>query len=251
MSNSDIEETIESHIRAGRYAFNAGADGVQLHCSHGFLLCDFLSPASNMRTDKWGNSPDNRTRIVREIAGGIRKATSESFSVSVKLNSDDHVTHGVTPKLAVEYIHLLKDMIDFFEISNGMNRGRFWSIRFNVQKEWIDSLPVEIRAEALKKGADFGIPYHNQYNFPDTEFIRAAHPTVKLATVGGHRILSEMENIVNKGTADLISLSRPLIRDPHFIRKLREGAVTRSSCRNCGGCLILYGKDGVRCHWQD
>ena len=73
MTDAEICETIESFAKAAKYLKEAGADGVQLHAAHGYLLSQFLSPYLNRRTDKWGGVTENRTRIVFEIVNEIRK----------------------------------------------------------------------------------------------------------------------------------------------------------------------------------
>ena len=73
MTESDIQEVIASFVKAATRAFDAGADAIQLHCAHGYLLNEFLSPFFNRRHDQWGGSPENNFRLLREIIGPSSK----------------------------------------------------------------------------------------------------------------------------------------------------------------------------------
>ena len=79
MSSMNLNFTESSEL-----AYRAGSDGIQIHAGHGYLLNDFLSPATNKRNDKWGGSDENRVRIIKEIVNSIRKSVPENFSISIK-----------------------------------------------------------------------------------------------------------------------------------------------------------------------
>jgi 2,4-dienoyl-CoA reductase-like NADH-dependent reductase (Old Yellow Enzyme family) len=195
---------------------------------------------ANRRKDKWGGSIENRVRIVSEIVDGIKRAVPERFSISIKLNSDDHVPGGVTVLDASCHIRILKSKLDFFEISNGVNRGKFWSIRYNLDRRWLKELfpDPEQREAMFKKGKELEAPFTNQYNIPDIIELRRAHPDVKLAAVGGLRNFEEMEKLVKGGIADLVSMSRPFIRNPNIVKHFRTRRLSESDCGSCGACLL-------------
>jgi 2,4-dienoyl-CoA reductase-like NADH-dependent reductase (Old Yellow Enzyme family) len=250
LTDGEIEDVIHQHIESAKVARAAGADGVQLHLAHGFLLCDFVSPAANRRTDKWGGNTENRLRIVKEIIAGIKKVVPDTFSISVKLNSDDHVPGGVDLVLAGEHIEVLKKSVDFFEISNGVNRGKFWSIRYNLDEGWIErTVRAEERRAMVERGKQLEIPFTEQYNVEAVRWLRKIHPNVKFAAVGGLRRFEEMEKLVREGTADLLSMSRPFIRDPYIVKRFRTGERSVSTCTNCGGCLVALDQ-GMFCRQE-
>ena len=89
-SEEDIKNIIEGFAHAAEFMEKANFDGIELHGAHGYLLAQFLSTRINKRTDKYGGSLENRARIILEIAQEIRKRTSKSFIVGIKLNSVDH-----------------------------------------------------------------------------------------------------------------------------------------------------------------
>jgi 2,4-dienoyl-CoA reductase-like NADH-dependent reductase (Old Yellow Enzyme family) len=134
----------------------------------------------------------------------------------------------------------LKRKLDFFEVSNGVNRGKFWSIRYNLDRRWLKTLyPDPAKREAMfKKGKELEAPFTNQYNIPDITELRRVHPDAKLAAVGGLRNFNEMEELVKGGIVDLVSMSRPFIRNPNIVKHFRTRRLNQSDCGSCGACLL-------------
>jgi len=90
LSTEEVEDVVARFGWSAKKAYEAGADGVQLHCAHGYLLSQFVSPKINKRTDKYGGSLENRTRILFEILKAIQKeVTDPKFILSIKINSQD------------------------------------------------------------------------------------------------------------------------------------------------------------------
>ena len=83
----EIKEIERYFVKGARFAMWAGADGIQIHCAHGYLLNQFLNPAKNARTDEYGGSMENRCRIVVEIVKGIREVVGPKFPITVRLNA--------------------------------------------------------------------------------------------------------------------------------------------------------------------
>jgi len=82
--------TIKSFGAAAKRAVKAGADGIQLHAAHGYLICEFLSPFFNIRTDSWGSSDENRFRFLKEIYQEVKDVVPDGYPVFVKLNTNDY-----------------------------------------------------------------------------------------------------------------------------------------------------------------
>ncbi|KAH0795594.1 oxidoreductase, FAD/FMN-binding family protein [Histomonas meleagridis] len=248
MTNSEIEETIESFIQAALRLQSVGADGIQIHAAHGYLLSAFLSPYMNRRTDKWGGSAENRLRIVSEIATSIRKAVSSDFVISIKINGNDHIDGGVTPDLAAAYIRDLP-MIDQFEISCGVNLGTCYSTRAILSKEDIARFFPKDKVELVSQRKI--AKYENAHNLAAAKRIHELVPEANLALVGGLREVSDMEKIVNDGIASMVSLSRPFLREPYLVRDIRKGNVKKPSCKNCALCLAGLAVGRAKCwNWS-
>jgi 2,4-dienoyl-CoA reductase-like NADH-dependent reductase (Old Yellow Enzyme family) len=251
MTIVEIEDTIQAFINSAKLASSVGADGVELHGAHGYLLSEFLSPAINRRTDKYGGTLENRLRIVQEITAGIRSVTDrESFTIGIKMNGHDFLDGGVTPELAAKHVHELNG-IDFFEISCG-----FWNVTATIRSIPRDSIfkglskeEVEQVKQTIKKEIP-GVTYRNSYTLDLAEIIKSANPDRIIGSVGGHRELSEMNNAISSGKVDIISMARPFIREPHLVKMFERGEKTRAGCISCGECIWRpQGPSGVRCSW--
>ncbi|MEW1639877.1 NADH:flavin oxidoreductase/NADH oxidase family protein [Streptomyces sp. NPDC093801] len=120
MTEADIQATITRFATTARRAEEAGFHGVQIHAAHGYLLSQFLSPLVNRRTDRWGGSLTNRTRLLTEILTTVRDHVSSDFAVSVKLNAADFQRGGFDTEEAAQVIDLLGDLkVDLVELSGG------------------------------------------------------------------------------------------------------------------------------------
>ncbi|KAH0795633.1 oxidoreductase, FAD/FMN-binding family protein [Histomonas meleagridis] len=245
LTNAEIEELIENFANSAKLSYLAGADGVQFHCAHGYLLSSFMSPATNHRKDKWG---ENRLRILEEIISTTRARVPESFSFSIKFNVNDCVPGGITPHLASQYVGALKSKLDFFEISCGMEAKYIMRSNYNediavrgVKKSDREMIKQQIMA------AYSGVSFHEIYNFEGYKVLRKDHPEVHFALVGGNRVFSDMEHLVEREGVDVVSMARPFICNPNLVNDFRDNKIDKSECISCGSCLFNVEK-GIYCH---
>jgi 2,4-dienoyl-CoA reductase-like NADH-dependent reductase (Old Yellow Enzyme family) len=214
MTPEEIRGMINDFVQAARRAKEAGFDGVQIHGAHGYLLSSFLSPHTNRRTDEWGGSVENRSRIVVEIVRGIRTLLGRSFPVIIKINSTDFLPAGLNLDDAVKIALILEsEGLDAVEVSGGMSEAGRGSVWMGLRAEEDEGYFVE---SASKFKASLAIPVFG---------------------LGGNRTFAVMERFVLEGRVDLISLSRPLIREFDLIRKFRLGLADKSSCISCNRCF--------------
>lgn len=119
MTVADIEDVVHRFAYCARLAAEAGFDGVEIHAAHGYLLAQFLSAKTNLRTDAYGGSPTRRAKIVVDIAKAMRDATPKGFTVGIKLNSVDHQSE-TDLKDCIEQLDVINAAgVDFLEISGG------------------------------------------------------------------------------------------------------------------------------------
>lgn len=126
MTIPQIKTLISQFAAAAKRAKKAGADGVELHAAHGYLLQQFLSSYTNRRTDEYGGSLENRMRFLREIIEGIRKECGPDFPISVRLTADEfydtigYPGQGITLDEGIEIAKRLEQLgIDALNISSG------------------------------------------------------------------------------------------------------------------------------------
>jgi 2,4-dienoyl-CoA reductase-like NADH-dependent reductase (Old Yellow Enzyme family) len=216
MTEDEIWEIVRAFGDGARRAREAGFDGVQIHGAHAYLLSQFLSPHTNRRDDRWGGKLENRLRLHREIYQDIRHKLGEDYPVLIKVGVQDGFSGGLEfneGKLAAH--HLAEWGFDALEISQGLRGSGYEGTEFKTK---INTLGREAYYRSwcaeIKKKVD-----------------------VPVMLVGGLRTFDLMEEIVQKKEADLISLSRPLIRNPSLINDWKRGDRHRAECISCNKCL--------------
>ena len=250
-----IHDVIRSFIDAAGRAVEAGADGVQIHAAHGYLLNEFLSPYYNIREDEWGGTAENSFRILSEIISGIKTILPSDKILMVKLNTNDYTTEeGITPLLAVDYAGRLANLgIDALEVSCGTSIKSPWNMcRGEVPvQEMLLKFPLEKRSYIEKILNNMAGKYDlvEGYNLHSALLIKPVMGNIPVIPVGGWRNLHTMEEKVTNGDTDLISICRPLIREPDLVKKFRTGKTDRASCTSCNRCLAALANDmPVRCY---
>lgn len=124
MTVGEIEEVVRHFVDASRTMAAAGFDGIEIHAAHGYLLSQFLSSASNVRTDAYGGSPAARAKIVLDIIKSVREAvplasSGKKFAIGIKLNSADHQIEGELDAVIQQLKLITEAGVDFVEISGG------------------------------------------------------------------------------------------------------------------------------------
>lgn len=257
MSEAQIAIVIDAFGQAARRAVEAGADGVQVHAAHGYLLNQFLSPFWNRRQDAWGGSDEGRFRILRETILAVRRALPVGMPLLVKLNTYDGTPkEGMTPALALTYARWLAELgIDGLELSSG---STYYSFGDMIRGE----IPVDELALAfpgwMQPFAKLALrqmvgkfDLEEGYNVPASRLIKPAVGEVPVMVVGGLRRVAHMEALLEEGAADMVSMARPFIREPHLVRRIREGRAEGSTCTSCNKCFALIAADSpLRCTEQ-
>ena len=256
MNEDSIREVISAFGKAAERAAQAGADGIQLHAAHGYLINEFLSPFFNHRDDRWGGSEENRFRLIKEILLAVKKVLTKEMVLLVKLNAHDHTPEeGVTPPLAVAYAKRLADLgIDGLEVSCGTSISPWNMCRGDIPVQEIlrgVSEPRRTKVEESLERLKRGVKLEEGYNLAAAKMMRPVIGGTPLFAVGGWRHVRAMEEAVHRGDTDLIPLCRPLIRESSLVRKIRNGKVEAASCTSCNRCLIAVGRNiPVRCYYR-
>jgi 2,4-dienoyl-CoA reductase-like NADH-dependent reductase (Old Yellow Enzyme family) len=259
LSDLEIEQLIQQFVKNNDRSRQVGFDGVQLHGAHGYLLSEFLSPAQNRRTDKWGGSTENRFRIIGEIIKRSKEKHSD-FPIFIKLNGYDFQENGMREPEAVKIAKLLeKAGCDGIEVSCGIGRDGFSTVR-------MPELPVDALQELtplrekssiakliLSMIARYRItsytPLHN-YNVCAASEIKK-NVNIPVIVVGGIRSLQDMQTIVGNNLADFVSMGRPFIIEPGIANSLKNKSQTESGCIDCGFCLLSASINDVRCYYGE
>ena len=201
LSEDEIYEIINRFAYSAKIAKKAGFDGVQIHAAHGYLISQFLSPLSNIRSDKWGGSIENRMRFLTEIYTKIREATSKEFIVCVKLNSADFQKGGFSEDECIAVSQRLSELgVDFLEISGGTYE----------KPTMLEGAQESAKESTLKREAYF------------LDFARKLRKNVDiiLAITGGFRSSQAMRDALNSGELDIVGAAKPFCIEPDFANKI-------------------------------
>lgn len=205
MTISEIKDMARQWGETAYLCWKAGFDGVQVHCAHGYLLAQFLSPTTNQRTDEYGGPFENRSRIVFEVIEEInRRVRSQdpSFIICVKLNSVEFQDKGTTPEEArMLCVKLEEAQVDFVDLSGGTFEGR----AFHHVKE------------STKKREAYFIEF--------AELIRPLLKKTKVYVTGGLRSASGMAKAITEGACDGVGIGRPLAAEPFLCKEILAGRV--------------------------
>lgn len=235
----EIRRTIRDFGDAARRVKAAGFDAVQIHAAHGYLISGFLSPVTNRRRDEWGGDPDRRFRFLAEVYGAVRRAVGREFPVLCKMNANDHVFHGLTPRESFPAARRLADMgLDALEISGGIFETFLHTCRGGMPLDIIalDRNRIHRRLLlAVLRLQKLFIPFKEAYF---RSYAQRLKPGLKipLILVGGIRTPDMAERILETGAADFISMARPLVREPGLPNKWLSGRRDAAQCVSCNRC---------------
>ncbi len=216
MDKEDIRNFRRWHRNAALRAREAGFDIVYVYATHGYLLAHFLDPETNTRSDEYGGSLFNRTRLVRELIEETKEAIGDRCAVAVRFAADAEVGEDGHPILG-ERQEMFAQMAELPDL---------WDIN-------IADYSLEMGASRfVKEGA----------LEPYMRWVRSV-TTKPVVTVGRFTSPDTMARMVKSGITDLIGAARPSIADPYIPKKIEEGRV--EDIRECIGCNVCYSGDSL------
>ena len=255
MDQADIHDTVRAFGAAAQRAAAAGADAVQIHAAHGFLINEFLSPFFNRRKDEWGGTDSGRFRFLKAIISKVREVLPDTMPVMVKLNTNDYTPGpGITPNLAATYAKWMVALgVAAVEVSCGTYYG-FQTIRGEIPgAELVRALPMWMRpvARVKMKLQASANRFQEAYNLEAAQTVKPVLGKARLILVGGVRRLSQMEEIIENGHAHMIAMSRPFIREPFLVSRFYEKKATEAACISCNKCFAaMFNSMPIRCYYK-
>ena len=200
MTRQDMDRVKAEFVASTRFAIEAGFDWLELHCAHGYLLSSFITPLTNLRSDEYGGSVENRCRFPLEIFTAMRAAWPDDLPISVRISAHDWAPGGNTADDAVAIARLFKAAgCDFIDVSSGQTTRA--------------AKPV----------------YGRMYQTPFADRIRN-EVGIRTIAVGAISESDQVNSIIAAGRADLCAIARPHLADPawtlHEAAKLQSKNVT-------------------------
>jgi len=214
LADAEVAQTVEDFARCSGLAREAGYDGVEIMGSEGYLITQFTCPRTNHRTDRWGGPLSNRLRFAREIVRRARARVGPDFLIVFRISALDLVEDGLTAAETVEQARALAaDGVDILDTGIGWHEARVPTIAYTVPRAaWT------FAAKRIKDAVTIPVMATNRINTPELS-----------------------EALIASGSADLVSLARPLLADAEFPAKARAGrSAAINTCIGCNQACLDY-----------
>lgn len=212
LTEAGIESTIRDYVRCAKLAQKSGYDGVEIMGSEGYLLNQFLCVRTNQRTDRWGGSIENRMRLPVEIVRRVRAAVGANFIIMYRHSILDLVEGGNSWDEVIAVAQALEKVgVTIFNTGIGWHEARVPTIVTSVPRAAFAAV-----SGRLKAAVSIPVVASNRINMP-----------------------AQAEEIIANGVADMVSMARPFLADPEFVKKAAEGRVDEiNTCIACNqACL--------------
>jgi 2,4-dienoyl-CoA reductase-like NADH-dependent reductase (Old Yellow Enzyme family) len=251
MTPAQIEETTAAFVRAAGLAREAGFDAVELHLGHGYLLSQFLSPATNRRRDDYGGSPENRARFPLAVVERVRAALPPDMPVLAKLNLRDGFRGGLELSDSIAVARALEARgATALVLSGGfVSRSPFYL--FRGERPLRQMIAVEQSRAQKVALALFGPLVIRAYPFTPLYFLPLARELrravrLPLVLLGGIKSREDLATALGEGF-ELCAMGRALIHDPNLIAKYLAGTESASGCEPCNQCVAEMDREGGVC----
>ncbi len=209
----DIHNFQKGIIDGAVNALSIGSDYIMIHGGHGVVPAAFYRESTNHRTDEYGGSFENRTRIIREILSGIREKVGDKLAIEYRISGEEMQEGGLTLEDQIKFAKAIEEYVDIFNISRGVLENN-------------DDLPYVFPTvyDKRKINVENAAKFKAELNTP-------------ISVVGGNNMFVANE-IVESGSADMVALVRPLIADPECVNKYRCGREDDiRPCIRCNNCI--------------
>ncbi|MFC1868300.1 FAD-dependent oxidoreductase [Thermodesulfobacteriota bacterium] len=208
-----IHEIVESFGQGAALVKRAGYDMVFIHGGHGWLISQFLSLASNRRTDEYGcDTIENRARLALEVLDSVRAAVGPGFPIEFRLSGEEHIPGGYNVNDAIQFAKLLESKIDLLHVSAGAHENSF----------------------AITHPSMFAARGCNVHLATEIK----KHVKIPVACIGALNEPEQMEEIIASGKADVVEMARALLADPFLPKKVMLGHDDEIvKCIRCFICL--------------
>jgi 2,4-dienoyl-CoA reductase-like NADH-dependent reductase (Old Yellow Enzyme family) len=255
MNRKDIRSVISDFGKAVTLAREGGFDAVEVHAGHGYLISQFLSPATNRRRDEYGGTFENRCRFMKEVMAEVMHAAGTDMAVLVKINLRDGFRGGMEHHECVEVAQILEECgVHALVLSGGfVSRAPMFVMRgrmpvkvmaYYMHEKWMKPF-VRWFGNYLMKPQ----PWSETYFLEDAIRVRKA-VSLPLVYVGGIASKAGIEKVLGLGF-EFVQLARALIHDPAFIRKLSTGEVSASGCNHSNYCIAVMYSSKMECYQNE
>ena len=213
MSEEQILFLADRYAEAAARAKAYGFDMVMLHGGHGWLMHQFISPITNLRTDRWGGSLENRMRFPLLVVDKVREAVGRRFPIEIRISGTEYAPGGYGPEEGVRIAEMLDGRVDLIHVSAGTQQDEFSCVMMHPGAFQKDMQNAYLAAEIKK------------------------HVKTPVLSVGAFNMPDDMEAFLEQTGVDCIAMGRALVADPFLPRKVLAGRTEDiTPCIRCGEC---------------
>jgi 2,4-dienoyl-CoA reductase-like NADH-dependent reductase (Old Yellow Enzyme family)/thioredoxin reductase len=212
MDIKTIEKLVDTYAEAARICKQSGFDMVMIHCAHGALPMQFLSPLTNQRTDAYGGTPEKRMHFVLEVLQAVKRKCGPNFPVELRVSATEYVQGGLEEEDVITFLQVAQDYMDLVHVSVGAN------------------------PDIINGMQPYFVP--RMLNVPRAARFKAAL-RIPVVAMGGINSLEDAESVLSNQQADIIAMGRPAIADRRiFIKGLRGLDEDIRPCTRCHKCIL-------------
>jgi 2,4-dienoyl-CoA reductase-like NADH-dependent reductase (Old Yellow Enzyme family) len=286
MTQKQIDDAIEDHVLAAGRVKEAGADGVEIAAAKGYLIHQFLNPAFNFRKDHWGGSPDARFRFLEQIVKGVRDKVGRDFLVGIRLAAADHnlsppafaLMRWPSPLLSrerrigndenqmiayakklracgVDYLHVVSGFgfpspretpgdFPFEEAKMFFHATHHLTFKTRVRSTSLTVIPKFI----IRRWLGLGWKYQEALNRDAAKRFKDEVPGVCIIVNGGFRERGKIEEALESGAADIVSMARALLATPNLEELLSLPKDSKQHCSGCNKCVGRTATSPLGCY---
>jgi 2,4-dienoyl-CoA reductase-like NADH-dependent reductase (Old Yellow Enzyme family) len=254
MREAEIEDVVESFVRAAEVARASGFDAVELHLGHGYLLSQFLSPATNRRSDGWGGNREARMRLPLLVTRRVREAVPD-MAVLAKINLTDAIPGGAQLEDAVALATALEhEGVDALVPSGGFtSRNAFYLLRgrapisemIAAERHPLQKLALRVLGPRVIRS----LPFEEAF-FAEQASALLQAVGIPVVLLGGMVSRAALDAAMAQGFS-FVAMGRALIADPDLVARMQRGEASRSRCTACNACVAAMDAGGIRCVLDD
>lgn len=283
MTIGEIQQAVQNFAAGARRVREAGCDGLEITASKGYLIHQFLNPATNRRTDAYGGSVEKRFRLLSDIVKAVRQAVGTDYLFGIRLSAVDFnylplnirwplvfpLRHYFMGNGLNETLHYGRELaalgVDYLHISCGFgfinpkestgkwpvdefrlgaNATRHLSAKATIRAMLLNVIPRSVLSAVF----GFGWRYTPANN---ADYARIFKQVVGLPVIanGGFQRKDHIEDVLSRGQCDLVAIARPLLANPNLINLFRQGITEPARpCSYCNRCSVVTGVLPLGCY---
>lgn len=238
---------------AVRVARQAGFDCVEVHCGHGYMISQFLSPYTNHRRDEYGGSLANRMRLMQMVMEEVMTAAGSDMGVLVKTNMRDGFRGGMEIEECLEVARELERLGTHALVLSGgfVSKAPMYVMRGQMpiysMTHYMKQLWLKWGVRAVGRYMIPAVPFKELYFLEDARVFRR-ELKMPLVYVGGVCSRQDMETVIDREGFEFLQMGRAVLRDPGFVEKVRRGECDACGCDHVNFCIARMYSRQMACH---